>query len=126
MLDVIGAGATASSAENWGKIWNSSPEAQALTTELETIHSEGRNRPAAQAASHTEFSTSWGHQLTTLMKRQWNAHWRDPNYLMSKLMLNVIAGLFIGFSFFDRKATPSGAQNFLFVRVKRLPFLGMH
>ncbi|KAF8957821.1 pleiotropic drug resistance ABC transporter [Flammula alnicola] len=70
MLDVIGAGATATSAQNWYDIWQVSPDSK---------------------------------QTCELLKRDADAHWRDPNYLMAKLMLNAIGGLFIGFTFFKAR-----------------------
>jgi ABC-type multidrug transport system permease subunit len=44
------------------------------------------------------------------------SYWRDPTYLMSKLSLNIIGGLFIGF-FFKSKDTIQGTRNKLFVRL---------
>ncbi|KAJ3502427.1 hypothetical protein NLJ89_g8894 [Agrocybe chaxingu] len=57
MLDVIGAGATATSAQDWYALWKTSPEVKALQEELYSIHVEGRNRPAVEAAFHSEFAT---------------------------------------------------------------------
>jgi len=41
-------------------------------------------------------------------------HWRDPTYLVAKLALNVVAGLFIGFTFFQAKYSIQGTQNHIF------------
>ncbi|TEB24253.1 hypothetical protein FA13DRAFT_1756871 [Coprinellus micaceus] len=59
MLDVIGAGATAKSAQDWYSIWKQSPEALAVSQEIDAIVGEGRQRGA--------FATSWSVQ----------AFWRD-------------------------------------------------
>lgn len=115
MLDVIGAGATATSAVNWYDIWNSAPESKHLQEELENIHIEGRNRPAVAAAIHSEFAAPWSYQTWELVKRDSEAHWRDPSYLVAKIILNGFGGLFIGFTFFQAADSQQGTQNKLFV-----------
>ncbi|TFK52853.1 hypothetical protein OE88DRAFT_1627317 [Heliocybe sulcata] len=114
MLDVIGAGATATTDRDWHDVWQGSEEAQRLTQEIERIHAEGRQRPAVEATVHSEFTTSWTYQVKELAHRDLVAHWRDPVYLVAKLMLNIMSGLFIGFTFFKAKNTIQGTQNKLF------------
>jgi ATP-binding cassette subfamily G (WHITE) protein 2 (SNQ2) len=116
MLDVIGAGATATSAYNWHGIWTASTEATGLQQELDAIHAEGRDHPPVEMIVHSEFVTPWFYQVGQLLKRDSEAHWRDPNYLMAKLVLNAFGGLFIGFTFYNSKDTQQGTQNKLFVR----------
>ena len=43
------------------------------------------------------------------------AHWREPTFIVSKVMLNIVAGLFVGFTFFKSKDTLQGTQDKLFV-----------
>lgn len=45
MLDVIGAGATATSEQDWYNIWKAAPESVAVQEEVNKIHTEGRSRP---------------------------------------------------------------------------------
>ncbi|KAJ7757814.1 hypothetical protein DFH07DRAFT_958679 [Mycena maculata] len=94
MLDVIGAGATADSKQDWEAVWRQSPESTKAQNELEKIHAEGRNH--------------------YLIKRDIRFRWRNPTYLLAKLVLNIAAGLFIGFTFFKAKSTQQGTQNQLF------------
>jgi ATP-binding cassette subfamily G (WHITE) protein 2 (SNQ2) len=116
MLDVIGAGATAASKQNWHEIWCGSKQAIRLQQEIDAIHSEGRSRPSVEATFHSQFATSWLYQMALLLKRDAEAHWRDPNYLLAKLALNAVGGLFIGFTFYNSKDSQQGTQNKLFVR----------
>ena len=120
MLTAIGAGATANSAIDWHDTWVHSPEAAQLQAELEQLHADGRARPPVEAEYHKEFATPWLYQTALLLRRDWQAHWRDPTYLMSKIVLNITAGLFIGFTFFKSKDSIQGTQNKLFVS---FPFL---
>jgi ATP-binding cassette subfamily G (WHITE) protein 2 (SNQ2) len=120
ILDVIGAGATATTDTNWYDVWKRSPEASALEEELDTLLQEGRKRHAVDTEQHSEFSTSWLYQVKTLWEREMIRHWRDPTYLVAKLALNVVAGLFIGFTFFQAKDSIQGTQNHIFVSHLRL------
>ena len=117
MLDVIGAGATAVADRDWRQVWVDSKELQTLEDEIDQLHAEGRSHPPVAATVTTQFATPWSYQTRILLQRQNLAFWRDPTYLMSKLSLNVIGGLFIGFTFFKSKDTIQGTQNKLFVRI---------
>jgi len=116
MLDVIGAGATATSLQNWHDVWKAAPESAAVQKEVERINTQGRNRPAVTTEIHSEFATGWFYQTCQLLKRDAEAHWRDPTYIMAKMVLNAFGGLFIGFTFFHAKDTQAGTRNKLFVR----------
>jgi ATP-binding cassette subfamily G (WHITE) protein 2 (SNQ2) len=115
MLDVIGAGATATTSIDWHDVWQNSPEADTLEDELQRIHVEGRSRPVVRAAQRTAFATSWKHQMIALTQRNFQAYWRNPTYLMAKLVLNIAGGLLIGFTFFKTEDSLQGSQNKLFV-----------
>lgn len=115
MLDVIGAGATAATTIDWHDLWNNSPESAALEDELQRIHAEGRSRPVVHTERRTQFATSWRHQAIALTQRNFQAYWRNPNYLMAKLVLNIAGGLLIGFTFYKSKDSVQGTQNRLFV-----------
>jgi ATP-binding cassette subfamily G (WHITE) protein 2 (SNQ2) len=115
ILDVIGAGATATTETDWHGVWKNSPEARAVHEELEVLLQDGRKRHAVDTEQHSEFSTSWVYQVKTLWEREAIRHWRDPTYLLAKLALNVVAALFVGFTFFKAKDSIQGTQNKIFV-----------
>src|SRR6267154_2985992 len=115
MLDTIGAGATASTSVDWHDIWKRSPEAARLQEQIEQIHADGRTRPSIETERRTEFATSWIHQAVALTKRNFQAYWRNPTYLIAKIILNIAGGLLVGFTFFRSKDTLQGTQNKLFV-----------
>ncbi|KZP27013.1 pleiotropic drug resistance ABC transporter [Athelia psychrophila] len=114
MLDVIGAGATATSAQDWHDVWVRSKECSELERQVDQIHQDGINRPAVETARHSEFASSWMTQTIALCDRNAKRHWRDPTYLMAKLVLNIVGGLFVGFTFWRAKDSQQGAQNKLF------------
>lgn len=121
ILTSIGAGATATVEANWHDLWLRSNEAKGLQEDLERIHTEGRSKPPVAAASRHEFATPWIYQVAQLVRRDSAAHWRDPTYLLAKIALNIVAGLFIGFTFYNAKDTLQGTQNKLFVSLS-VPF----
>ncbi|KIJ14545.1 hypothetical protein PAXINDRAFT_169702, partial [Paxillus involutus ATCC 200175] len=115
MLDVIGAGATAVSSTDWHQVWKSSPEASELDLEMERIHMEGRARPLAGGSEiHSEFATSWITQFFALTKRGFESYWRNPTYILAKLILSISGGLLVGLTFFHTQNTLHGTQNKLF------------
>lgn len=115
ILDVIGAGATATSDADWYGTWKSSPQAKAVDEEIDGLLEDGRKRHAIDTEQHSEFSTLWIFQVKTLWERDIIRHWRDPTYMLAKLALNVVAGLLIGFTFFKAKDSIQGTQNKIFV-----------
>lgn len=114
MLDVIGAGATAVSDRDWHDVWLQSKAFTIAEADIERLHEEGRKHPPVGATLKSEFAEPWAYQAKTLIQRSFTCYWRDPTYLMSKLTLNIIGGLFIGFTFFKAKDSIQGTQNKLF------------
>ena len=115
MLEVIGAGATATSSIDWHSVWIKSDEKIKVDAHINQIHAEGRRKPPVETERHAEFATSWANQVYLLLDRAFRSYWRNPTYLIAKLILNIAAGLFIGFTFFKSKDTIQGTQNKLFV-----------
>ncbi|KAH9941401.1 pleiotropic drug resistance ABC transporter [Amylocystis lapponica] len=114
ILDVIGAGATATTDIDWYATWKQSQECKDLQREIEAAHAEGRQRPPVAANLHQQFATSWWYQFVALSQRTLQSYWRDPVYLIAKLALNIVGGLLIGFTFFKAKDSIQGTQNRLF------------
>ncbi|KAH0589276.1 hypothetical protein H2248_005039 [Termitomyces sp. 'cryptogamus'] len=125
MLDVIGAGATATSELDWHGVWLKSEESNRVQMEITNIHEVGRSRPLAEATLHREFATDWFYQVVLLVKRNAQAYWRDPTYLMSKLALNIFSGIFIGFTFWRQKNSQQGTQNKLFAVLTFAPIFSV-
>ncbi|KAG8756923.1 hypothetical protein FRC12_010435 [Ceratobasidium sp. 428] len=113
MLDVIGAGATATSDIDWHETWAKAPEYSALEVELEGIH-HGREQGLDKDEPHPEYATGFMNQLVALLVRSFRHYTRNPIYIMSKMFLNIFAGLFIGFTFFKADSSIQGSQNKLF------------
>jgi ATP-binding cassette subfamily G (WHITE) protein 2 (SNQ2) len=89
MLDVIGAGATASSAQDWEAVWRGSPESVKAREELDRIHAEGRKQGAVKATFTSDFAASWMAQAKTLLRRDFHFRWRDVRFPSFDLDLSL-------------------------------------
>ncbi|KAH9841151.1 pleiotropic drug resistance ABC transporter [Rhodofomes roseus] len=114
ILDVVGAGATASSKTDWHTIWKTSPKSQDLLQDLDMIRMSNVDRPASGEAEPPKYASSWTYQLATLLQRDARTLWRDPTYLIAKMAVNVFCALVIGFTYWKSASTIQGTQNKLF------------
>ncbi|OCB87187.1 hypothetical protein A7U60_g5703 [Sanghuangporus baumii] len=114
MLDVIGAGATATSVIDWHDVWDRSDEAAKFKIHLREIHEEGRKMPPVRETYRSEFAAPWVSQVRELTIRANIIYWRNPTYILSKQFLSTSAGLLAGFTFFKAKPNVQGTQDKIF------------
>ncbi|GMM38363.1 hypothetical protein DASC09_057020 [Saccharomycopsis crataegensis] len=115
ILEAIGAGATASSNQNWGDVWLGSEECAAVTAEItQLIKDSSINHSEENPEMRKTFITPYYYQLLLVTRRVGTQFWRDPTYLISKMMLMILAGLLIGFTYWDAGNSIVGMQNVMF------------
>lgn len=125
ILDVIGAGAAsaadrdASKTLDWPDLFLQSPQYTQLRQDLDRIRAEQGSIPRSpedEKRGKQEYATSVFTQLYMVIWRAFVHYWRSPVYLSAKLMLNLIAGLFIASSFWGQgsKESLASLQNVLF------------
>lgn len=121
ILEVIGAGATAKSEQDWFDVWSASQERIQSDKEIEDLIVESSKRQGQSSLTEQEmkelrkpYATSPLYQFRWVLVRNALVFWRNPEYVMAKLMLMMINGLFIGFTFFGLKHTLTGMQNGMF------------
>ncbi|CDK26265.1 unnamed protein product [Kuraishia capsulata CBS 1993] len=116
ILEVIGAGATASAAQNWHEVWKASPEFEKVSHEISSLIEQSSHKPSVAVNKEMQgtFATPYFYQLKNVLWRTSLQFWRDIDYFMGKMNLVIITGLFVGFSFWDLKHTVVGMQNGLF------------
>ncbi|CAN3362511.1 protein Snq2p [Diutina catenulata] len=118
MLEVIGAGATATTDQDWFEVWENSRERAVAAQDLETIVEEYQNQPPLPADKFKELKQTYAvnpaKQFIIVMRRTALSFWRDPEYIMSKMFIMISGGLFIGFTYWDLPYTQTGAQNGMF------------
>jgi ATP-binding cassette, subfamily G (WHITE), member 2, PDR len=125
MLEIIGAGASGKSTQDWPAVWLQSQEAKNVQTEIDEIHAR-RSANAAEASDgkphssqkadneNVEFAMPFKDQLWYVVVRVFQQYWRDPQYIFAKLLLGIASSLFIGFSFFKPNSSTQGFQDVLF------------
>ncbi|KAK6197339.1 ABC-2 type transporter-domain-containing protein [Scheffersomyces amazonensis] len=119
VLEAIGAGATATTDYDWFDIWNRSLEKLACDKRLDEIAVESAHKSESESSNEvkqliSKYATPYSYQFYHVLKRTHVIFWRDPQYFAAKLMLVIMSGLFIGFTFFGLKHTLTGAQNGMF------------
>ena len=120
MLDMIGAGATATTDKDWPALFRASPEAAKMNKQLAQF--EARRNEQQDLSEETvsrnkrEYAQPVGVQIAVTTGRLFQAYWRNPDYIMAKLGLNLLSGLFIGSSFWGQgqNQTKIALQNRMF------------
>ncbi|GAA5839263.1 hypothetical protein JCM11251_006022 [Rhodosporidiobolus azoricus] len=117
ILDAIGAGAAAKADKDWSQLWNESDNAKQVQDEIDRFHEEKKNE-ASQADKSPDSGLGyaaplWQH-FTVVTGRAFQNYNRDPTYVGSKVVLNIISACYIGSSFYQAPDAQSGLQDRLF------------
>lgn len=116
MLEIVNNGSSGKG-HDWHEVWKGSKEAEAVQTELDKIHRDTSHKEVdeeEEAGAHDEFAMPFWTQLQATTNRCFQQYWRMPTYIYAKWMLGAVAGLFIGFSFFNSGSSLQGIQNVIF------------
>jgi ATP-binding cassette, subfamily G (WHITE), member 2, PDR len=116
MLEIAGAGSKGKATKDWHEVWKSSDEAREIQHELDRIHEAKKNEEVAgsDAEGMREFAMPFTSQLFYVQQRVFQQYWRTPSYIWGKLLLGIMAALFIGFSFYKQNTSSQGLQNMIF------------
>ncbi|RDW23337.1 ABC-2 type transporter-domain-containing protein [Yarrowia lipolytica] len=121
MLEVIGAAPGSTAKRDWPVVWAESPERAAKREELdemartvERVQTNTTERDSTGYSDSDQFAVGWWTQFKIVSKRQFQALWRTPSYLWSKVFLCAASAIFIGFSFFKAPNDMQGLQNKMF------------
>ncbi|CDF89040.1 ZYBA0S03-07778g1_1 [Zygosaccharomyces bailii CLIB 213] len=117
ILEVIGAGATATIEEDWHEVWQNSSERREtdehVTQWIQELSSQAQEKSEI-GEKPSKYATSYLYQFKYVWWRTTTMFWRDMPYLMSKMMLQVVSGLYIGWTFFNPGKSFTGLQDTLF------------
>ncbi|PYH96381.1 hypothetical protein BO71DRAFT_471956 [Aspergillus ellipticus CBS 707.79] len=114
------AGDDAAETRDWARVWNESPEYQEVHAEVDRLQfqDDEEEPPEPQAQddedNQGEFAMPLSSQLYHVLRRVFQQYYRQPEYVFAKFALGIMAGLFIGFSFYKANNTQQGFQNALF------------
>ncbi|OBR15190.1 ABC-2 type transporter [Colletotrichum higginsianum IMI 349063] len=107
---------------DWNDEWRRSDEHGAIVAEIDRITAE-RRPPAATDAAQTEFAASTAYQCLMLTKRMFVQHWREPQYLYSRVFVHTIMGIFNGFTFWMLGNDIASMQNRMFSAIILIFFI---
>ena len=102
ILECIGAGAAATTNQDWAKLYKDSELYTEIQDDLSKIvarKDDSQYESKALDGENKEYATGFGQQYWEVQKRAFVFYWRSPVYLGAKLGLNIIGGLYIGSSF---------------------------
>jgi ATP-binding cassette, subfamily G (WHITE), member 2, PDR len=94
----------------------SSPERDQAMDEIEAVHNRPSNSEstAVKNVNTGEFAMPFRSQFKAVIIRTFQHYYRSPVYIGGKLILNIAASLFIGFTFYMEDNSVQGFQNKLF------------
>ncbi|ROW14985.1 hypothetical protein VPNG_03404 [Cytospora leucostoma] len=101
---------------DWHQTWLDSQQRLDVGTEIDRIAAEKSHLPDADesAGSHSEFAMPFANQLWEVTVRVFQQYWRMPSYVFAKVFLGMLAGIFIGFSFWRGGGSIAGMQDVIF------------
>jgi len=103
--------------QDWHSIWQSSAECRAVEAEIQRMHEHKQSESFVERIDGDDssaFAMPFFSQTKTVTGRIFEQYWRMPTYVFSKLLLGIMAGLFIGFTFFQADVTEAGMQDVQF------------
>jgi ATP-binding cassette, subfamily G (WHITE), member 2, PDR len=99
---------------NWPALWQVDLSTVPHNEEPAVNESKQPRRPPLNLDDDQEYATSFLTQLTTVLERLFQCYWRSPEYIYAKFQANMLAALFIGFTFFLQDSSATGLQNTVF------------
>ncbi|KAJ5758752.1 hypothetical protein N7520_005908 [Penicillium odoratum] len=120
LLDV-----SADSQKDWFQIWQHSPEFEATKEQLQNLKEKD---VIVSAGSDRAHAASYLEQLQVVTQRAFTNYWRDSDYVLGKIQLNIWMGLMNGLTFLQlsNDLTDSRGRMFsIFVGVITGPVLSL-
>lgn len=112
-LQVIGAGSRNTAKDDWATLWKSSNERRERETQLSQMLSSSAIDDRLLRTEDTHAVPIYM-QFVTVMRRTWLYYWRDPDYFVSKFLMNVGNALLNGLTFLNSGNNQRGAYNRVF------------
>jgi ABC-type multidrug transport system ATPase subunit len=118
MLEIVAEGVNRDG-EDWHSLWKASQEHSAVQAEIERIHELHKSEKPqvdgrGDVETDAEFAMPFTAQVWAVTQRISQQYWRMPSYIFSKLLLGIMSGLFIGFTFFQPEDTLAGIRDVIF------------
>lgn len=115
MLEAIGAGNPDYKGQDWGDVWASSPEHTQRSDEIQSMINDRRTASSTRATDDDrEYAMPLSTQVYSVVKRSFTSYWRTPEYVVGKMFLHILTGLFNSFTFYHIGDSTIDQQSRLF------------
>ena len=115
MLDAIGAGLTPRvGSRDWADVWRDSPEFGDTLQEIERIKTAGLKKPIEEKTRVSRYSTPFLYQMKTVAERSSISLWRSPNYIYTRLFIQVLISLIVSLSYLQLGTSVRDLQSRVF------------
>ncbi|KAJ2523076.1 ATP-binding cassette transporter snq2 [Coemansia sp. RSA 1939] len=113
ILDVVG---SKSEGVDWPQTWRDSPERSNVMTEVDDLAAKSAAQHADDndVEDNSKYARSLPFQLQVVTRRMLRSHWRDLQYNLTRLALQIICALAVGFSFIHLGNGVADTQNKIF------------
>lgn len=112
LLTVVGAGSRSTNTIDWAKMWLQAGASSDCQAQLKTLISKGDQKGASLRFQHgSKYAVSFASQLQVVLRRAWLFSWRDPDYFVAKLFMNVANALVNGLTYLNSPNTTGGMYN---------------
>ncbi|KAF7563915.1 hypothetical protein G7046_g188 [Stylonectria norvegica] len=112
LIEVVDSAPDIEPHRDWADIWVSS--SSGIHHQAEKPKSKDAGLRRSEPVDSGAFAASFIDQFTTVLKRTWRYSWRDPDYLISKMLMTTGNALLNGLTFLNSPNTERGAYNRLF------------
>ena len=115
MLEVIGAGDPNYKGKDWGDVWANSSAHSDRSREIEEMIEQRKHvEPSQTLKDDREYAMPLSVQTMTVVRRAFVSYWRTPNYIVGKMILHIMTGLFNCFTFYHLGYSTIDFQSRLF------------
>ncbi|KAJ2369134.1 ATP-binding cassette transporter snq2, partial [Coemansia sp. RSA 2607] len=115
ILDVVG---SKTNQIDWPQMWRDSPECQQTLTEISRINElqkSGSNSQISASVNEDDsdkvYARSYLFQTKLVMRRMFVMYWRNMSYNLTRLALQIMCALIVGFTFFRVNNGTADLQN---------------
>lgn len=99
---------------DWIKLWQESPEFEAIKKEVAQIVDSRQKLPLTGEIHKHEFAATTLEQTKILTKRLWLNYWRSPSYGYGNLFTVLSTAILAGFTFWKLGNSENDLQQRLF------------
>ncbi|GAA5882789.1 hypothetical protein JCM16303_002456 [Sporobolomyces ruberrimus] len=115
MLEAIGAGSSkAVGKRDWADLWLESPQFAKVKEEIAELKRHGNESPLATGKGHSDYATSFLHQLRVVSGRTFTAFYRSPDYGFTRLFNHISISLVVGLTFLNLDNSAASLQYRVF------------